>query len=257
MTEQYKVETDKLNRNNTNNIDQLTEHFEIQIANKEREHALQCQAMEMKYNELSTIYGHYQQNVRDKVSNIDSTTKAFEAMITNANMGSLSQSECNKILDNIIHSIESMERENKAYHQRLEKKRKSQQPIQDLLDYDVDHDDDLNSDVITNGEEVEEMKTGMVSMVENGHNGVDTVKSDTFVREKDMDEELLLNKIESRVLKALREKALLQRSSNALMYQLKQLQEQHEKEMKEKNGVIRQYELKAKVKFFKKKQPKS
>merc|ERR1712173_11030 len=105
----------------------------------------------MKYNELNTIYGHYQQNVRDKVSHIDSTTSAFENMIQNANMGSLSQTECNKILDNIIHSIEDMEKENKAYHRRLERKRKSQSPIQDLLDYDVDADDDLNGD-ISNGD---------------------------------------------------------------------------------------------------------
>merc|ERR1712079_888345 len=129
-------------------------------------------------------------------------------------------------LDNIIHSIEDMERENKLYHQRLERKRKRNQPVQDLLEYDVDHDlnvDDYDDEHVTNGEEME-MKNGD-GMHTNG------MVKDNVTNGKDMDEEMLLNEIESRVLKALREKALLQRSSNALMYQLQQLQVQHEKEI--------------------------
>merc|ERR1719361_1883410 len=177
--------------------------------------------MENKYNERSTIYGHYQQNVRQKVGHIDSTTNAFEVMITNANMGSLSQTECNKILENLIKSIEDMETENRRYHQQLERKKKRSQPIQDLLEYDPEDEEDS----VNNAEEIEEK-------------GVDQLRGKDInkVTEKEMDEEILLNQIESRVLKALREKALLQRSSNEL---------------------IRNYELKEKVRFFKKKQPKT
>lgn len=250
LTAQFKAETDRLNSNNVHNAEQLAEHFEIELANKEREHAVQCRAMEERYDELAAVHGHYRQNVRDKVGNIDSTTNAFEAMITNANVGSLSQSECNKILENIIHSIEDMERENALYHRRLQRKRKSQKPIQDLLQYDVDDDDD--DELIQNGMNGDHATNGLLGLrVE------EEMKESAAAKDKEMDEELLLNLIESRVLKALREKALLQRSSNALMFQLQQLQGEHEKEIKEKNEIIRKQELRAKVTFFKKKQPKS
>ena len=120
-------------------------------------------------------------------------------MITNANVGNLSQKECDKILDGIIDGVEALERDGAE-------------------------------------EEEEESKQRAVAA--------------------DVDEEALLQAIEARVLKALREKALLQRSSNSLMLQLHQLQQQHEHEVKAKNEVIRQHEIRAKVTFFKKKQPK-
>merc|ERR1712032_74248 len=157
-------------------------------------------------------------------------------------MGSLSQTECNKILENLIKSIEDMETENRRYHLQLERKKKRSQPIQDLLEYDPEDEEDS----VNNAEEIEEKEVDQLR-------GKDINK----VSEKEMDEEILLNQIESRVLKALREKALLQRSSNELMCQLQGLQKEHELEIKEKSELIRNYELKEKVRFFKKKQPKT
>jgi len=191
----YKTEIEKLNKNNKNNIDQLRMLHDQQSKSKEIENKKQMKQLNNVYNELNLKYTNYKENISDKVSNIDSTTKAFESMITNANIGNLSQSECNKILENIINSIESMEMENEHY-----------------------------------------LKT------------MDDAKNDETKNKND--DELMLNQIESRMLRSLREKALLQQSSNELMLQLQELQKQHEKVINAKDEIIKQHEIRAKVKFF-------
>merc|ERR1712228_141965 len=173
----YKKEIQKLNKNNTNNIDQLKELNEQQIKNKDLEHSVELKSLNEKYGELDTLYTNYKETMMDKLVNIDSITNGFETMIKNANFGNLSEAECNKILDNIINSIESME---------LEKKNKEE-------------------------------------------------------NEKD-----ILHGIECRMLRSLREKALLQRSTNHLMFQLQDLQKQHEIEVKEKDETIKRHEIRAK-----------
>merc|ERR1712176_1603390 len=74
------------------------------------------------------------------------------------------------------------------------------------------------------------------------------VKDDDSESEDD-----LLNGIECRIMRSLKEKALLQRSTNGLMFQLQDLQKQHEINVKEKDETIKRYQIKEKVRFFKKK----
>ena len=247
----YKTEIDKLNNQNTNNIQQLQQLNEQQQKSQQLEYESNVKALNNKYDELDLIYKNYKHNITQKISNIDSTTNAFESMIQNANVGNLSQDECNKILDNIINSIETMEKENEKYHQILHE-RNSQHTLQGLSENNDDNEDmnelekeqKIDGDIENDNEQILDEDKVMTPM------GSD------YNYKVDMDEDMLLNKIESRVLKTLREKALLQRSTNELMFQLEQMQKGHEQEMKIKDDIIRQHEIRAKVSFFKKKQPK-
>eukprot|EP01083_Nonionella_stella_P049786 132641_1 len=219
----YKNEIDKLNTNNTHNIDQLTELNNQTMKRKEMEYSSQINGLNRKYDELHTLYTNYKQRMADKIANIDSTTNAFEVMINNANIGNLTEGECDRILDNIIHSIEDMERENEKYRKAYK------------TDEEEEDDDDTVDDPYDDSDEYNELK-----------------KEVRLITEDDVDEAMVLNKIESRMLKSLREKALLQKVSNQFMAQLQELQTQHEEALKAKDEIIQKYEIRAKVKFFKK-----
>ena len=197
LTEMYKREIDKLNKNNTNNIAQLKQLNEQQHKSVSIAHFAEMSALKRKYKELDALHIAFRGLVVNRLSDIDSTTKAFEKMIRNANIGCLSEDECNKILDNIINSIESLEMD--------------------------------NGNCKGNKSEMKDDESGSE------------------------DEEVLLNGIEGRMLRSLKEKALLQRSTNHLMFQLQDLQKQHDIKIKEKNATIKRHEIRAKVRFFKKK----
>eukprot|EP01084_Bolivina_argentea_P167225 290270_1 len=131
----YKNEIDKLNKNNKNNISHMSELHIQQTKSKQIEFSSQINNLKHQIEELNILYNNYKTNMKDKIVNIDSTTNAFDAMITNANIGNLSQEECNKILDNIINSIEHMENENENYKINMNMKN-------NMKILDVDSDDD-------------------------------------------------------------------------------------------------------------------
>merc|ERR1712176_116789 len=107
----YKEEIDKLNKNNTNNIDQLKQLNAQQMQSKDRAHSMEIKSLNEEMKELTNSQSKYKEILMGKLLKIESLSNGFETMIKNANIGRLSEAECNKILDNIIHSIESLETE--------------------------------------------------------------------------------------------------------------------------------------------------
>eukprot|EP00485_Elphidium_margaritaceum_P023107 CAMPEP_0202711614 /NCGR_PEP_ID=MMETSP1385-20130828/23362_1 /ASSEMBLY_ACC=CAM_ASM_000861 /TAXON_ID=933848 /ORGANISM="Elphidium margaritaceum" /LENGTH=500 /DNA_ID=CAMNT_0049371373 /DNA_START=25 /DNA_END=1527 /DNA_ORIENTATION=- len=266
VAEVLKLRGEKQNmvQQHSTEMDAIRHESEAQLCAMRVRHERALIAAQSQFNELHLIYKNYKHNIVHKIANIDSTSNAFEAMIQNANIGSLSQTECNKILENIIQSIERMEAENQSYHDILQKRQATVTSGRKCHDDEVDDDEHEQTTTIEpqqqqeqNGEEEEEAESKTLDVVIDDIEAVqlstETPGGSVYDYHIDMDEDMLLNEIESRVLKTLREKALLQRSSNELMGQLQSLQSEHEQRIREKDETIMKHEIRAKVSFFGKK----